>query len=124
MPGRASEFTADHAGRTADVRSVPERADSEAVAGRLVPSYVLQRSAAGAAPRCAGGPARTRPVRPVPSGCRMRHAEVRYIGHCSFVDGRIVLTTSSCLDPSALRPFGCILRARPMHAHETVRRTP
>ena len=107
-------------GRTADVRSVPERADSEAVAGRLVPSYVLQRSAAGAAPRCAGGPARTRPARtrPVPSGCRMPRCDL----HCGFVDGRIVLTTSSCLDPSALRPFGCILRARPMHAHETVRR--
>ena len=118
MPGRASEFTADH-GTHRGGRPSPERADSEAVAGRLVPSYVLQRSAAGAAPRRWGGPARTRPVRPVPSGYRMRSI------HCAVVSTvESSVTTSSCLDPSALRPFGCILRARPMHAHETVRRTP
>ena len=82
MPGRASEFTADH-GTHRGGRPSPERADSEAVAGRLVPSYVPQRSAAGAAPRCAGGPARTRPVRPVRW---LPHAEVRYIAVLSTVE--------------------------------------
>ena len=84
MPGRASEFTAD--ARDAPRTSVPERADSEAVAGRLVPSYVLQRSAAGAAPRCAGG--RPGLDRFVPfGGCRMPRCDTL----CGVVDGRIVL---------------------------------
>ena len=109
-------------GRTADVRSVVRAGEGRIGGGRGSASTVLRattkRSRRRAALRWGTGPDSTGSSRSE----WLPHAEVRYIA--VLVDGRIVLTTSSCLDPSALRPFGCILRARPMHAHETVRRTP
>ena len=70
MPGRASEFTAD--ARDAPRTSVPERADSEAVAGRLVYRPTCYNEAQPAPRRAAlgAGPDSTGSSRSVAAACR------------------------------------------------------